>query len=207
MSSNGLHENKLFKMAVDQVFNLQLSVSSNIVKLYLTLYQSAQFAVTSLCSLLETWENSSDSEEVCSQRNAENTEGQRSHSQKKKPSIFFKNWRIRISTVWNGDNVQVLPLNSSSVNLFPWLCRYSSRPSRASGSARDTQSNNRDRLNTFTTFGGSAFWLSSHDASVLLKEQKRDLMLTQCSGTVARRHKAGTLPGCAALIYFLLTGK
>ena len=76
-------------------------------------------------------------------------------------------------------HISVSPLNSSSVNLLSWLCRYSNRPSRASMSARDTQSNRRERLNIFITFGGSELWASSQDVSVLLRRH-RNMSLIHC---------------------------
>lgn len=69
------------------------------------------------------------------------------------------------------------PLNSSSVSLLSSLCRYSRRPSSASSSARDTQSKRRERLNIFTTFGGSALAPSSHDVSAFLRGDKEDKAL------------------------------
>lgn len=59
---------------------------------------------------------------------------------------------------------QNAPLNSSSVSLFSFDWRYCRRPSRALGSARDTASNNSQRLKTLRT-GGSGD-PSSHDISI-----------------------------------------
>lgn len=88
--------------------------------------------------------------------------------------LVMSAWTLRLFLRLIGRHCYDPPLNSSSVSLLSWLCRYSKRPSSASSSARDTQSKRRERLNIFTTFGRSALAPSSHDVSALLRGHGED---------------------------------